>query len=375
MSKEKAGDDNRIKSLLASEALAGLIKKHGKNILQPASEFGVEGCARIPSGIFRLDYALGGGFPAGRVNNVYGPKSGGKTTIYLKTLGNAQKMCATCWTFPDEEGKCKCKKFRKALAAWIDVEGTWDAPWALKHGVNLDELILSQPEYAEQSIDIADQLVRSTQLDVLVIDSLAFLTPSKEIEKSSNDELMGVQARTLGKGIRKFVSGLNGVALETGRRPTLLFTNQIRMKLGVMFGNPETQPGGHAPGFAASTETRVSSGKYEMDDESGRPISVELNFKVEKNKTSPAKMEGEYKMLLADTETKRVGDVLDEGWMVEQAEKIGLVEKKSGDWLCLGEKFSAKSHIERRAMTEPDYKRKLRDALMTILIPQTGVVE
>jgi recombination protein RecA len=280
-------------------------------------------------------------------------------------------MCSQCWTFPDENEKCKCKKFRKTIAAYIDVEGTWDAPWAKAHGVDLTSLLLSVPEYAEQSLDIADGLVRSMECDVVVIDSLAFLTPAKEIEESNSKDFMGVQARAIGKGVRKaFVSGLNAVAMETGRRPTIFLTNQIRMKLGVMFGNPETTPGGMAPGFAASTETKCWGGKYEMDDDTGRPVSVLMNFKVEKNKTSPAKMEGDYKMLLSDTETKKAGDILDEPDMIALAEKIGLVTKDGATWNCMGEGYTAKSHIERKAMIDPQFKRKFRDAMMAVLIPQ-----
>jgi recombination protein RecA len=180
---EKKPEEDVIGQVLANELLAKLAKKHGSSIFKKASEYGVEQLPRIPTGIFLLDYALGGGFPVGRVNLVYGHKSSSKTTTVLKAVGNAQKMCANCYSFPDEAGKCKCKKFRECVAAYIDVEGTWDAKWAALHGVDLSRLIISVPEYAEQSLDIAEGLVLSGKVDVIVLDSIAFLTPAKEIEE------------------------------------------------------------------------------------------------------------------------------------------------------------------------------------------------
>jgi recombination protein RecA len=179
---------------------------------------------------------------------------------------------------------------------------------------------------------------------------------------------MGGQSRLVGKGVRKLVAAMNTVGNDSGRRPTLFLINQIRMKIGLVFGNPETTPGGMAPGFAASTEIMFRSGKYEMDEITGKPLSVEMKFKIEKNKTSAAKMEGEYKMILSQTETKGVGEILEEDKMVEMGERMNLVEKKGADWYCIGEKFAAKSHIERRAMTDSAFKRKFGQALMTVLL-------
>lgn len=250
------------------------------------------------------------------------------------------------------------------------VHNTWDAPWAKTHGVDLDDLILSVPEYAEQSLDLADGFIRSGDVDIVILDSIAFLVPSLEIETSLDKSIqMGSQPRLVGSGIRKIVSGLNAIGNDRGydKRPTMFLTNQVRMKIGMIYGNPETQPGGMAPGFAASTETKFWSGKYEMDETTNKPLYVNLNFKVEKNKTSAAKIEGEYKMLLADTETKRVGQILEEGHMVELGERMLMIEKVGGDYTCFGEKYAAKSHIERRLMTDTPYKLKYAKALMTVL--------
>jgi len=313
---------SRVQRLLAAESVKKMKKLHGDLILTTGADERVAKSARIPSGVFPLDKALGGGWPQGRVNVIFGMKSSTKTTILLKTIAEAQRMCSNCWEYvqwsklvevaeefihpvtgevtagkvpallakgakpevraleskkprkewvitpvarwyPHADGVtwrelfaverdargnpvpilgdeirpvCGCKKFREVVCAFIDVEGTFDKPWALRNHVDLDKLLLSIPEYAEQSLDMADALMRSGECDIVVLDSIAFLTPAKEIEESTEKETMGVQPRVVGKGTRKFVSGLNSVGMHHGRRPTLFLTNQIRMKLGVMFG-------------------------------------------------------------------------------------------------------------------------------------------
>lgn len=356
-------DEGRARLLLASSLADSLRKKHGEAVLILASDQKVQVVPRIPTGIFPLDYALGGGVPAGRISTFWGNKSSAKTTVVLKTIAQAQKMCGSCWSFPDT---CKCKTFRETVAAFIDAEGTFDHTWAGCLGIDVSRLLLSRPEYGEQALDIGEALLRSGECDILAIDSLAFLAAAKEVEESVDKETMGLQARMIGKGIRKFVSALNSLDRD-GKAPTVLLINQVRMKLGVMFGNPETQPGGMSAGFAATTETKLWSGKYEMDKDFGRPLQVEMNFRVEKNKSAPPRMEGSFTLLLADTEVKKKGDVYDEGALVDLAEKWGLVEKKGGTWACLGEEFAAKSKVEQKVMTDPEFRGKVRQAVMMSL--------
>jgi len=722
----KVDKPSRIQDILNSEIVDKIKKKHGASTFMLASELGTQQLARIPTGIFPLDVGLGGGFPVGRVSTVYGPKSSSKTTMLLKAIGNAQKMCANCWQFD-----CKCKNYRETVVAYFDVEGTFDRKWAQRHGVNTDKLFISQPDYGEQAFDIAEAVLRDGLADVIVIDSLAFLTPAKEIEEEIAKDLMGVQPRMIGKGVRKFVSAMNQMGNDTGRRPTVFFTNQIRMKLGVMFGcfhedtpvmfadgsqhsirevveqklvgpvlswdgsqivernivawhnngpldngeswltfkttgtggvrgsmgftctpnhvlvrstgdevrasdvkvgdtlaswsiesltesekdviigsmlgdgcltdtytfklcnteqpeyrewkrahftsmgfaegitsgrhilvseakwelrkyrhlfypkntggsaapdsatyrtiplevisnitskqlaiwycddgsldqtdsrmrvrisvnrlsseeavavaatlaaklkvnikysnsqralildveataafckmiaesipecmayklppklrylakakptpqpavarrvvesstvtsihrsrrkhrsktkydltiednsfylvggdsrgvvvhnSPETTPGGYAPGFASSVEVRTAAGKYDVDDSINRPLSVELRFKIEKNKTAPARMEGDYKLILTDTATKKAGEVYDENFVVAQAHRVGLITGGGSHWTCLGQSFQGKSKIEEELLTNKDFSKKLRDALMAILL-------
>ena len=366
----------RLDAVMASDLLKKIQKTHGKTILTKASDYNFQRLPRIPSGIFQLDYALGGGWPAGRVNVSYGMKSTGKTSLFLRGLANAQKLCANCWTsnWTDEDGEvhqCRCGEWRDAVIAFLDVEGTWDAEWAARLGVDPDNILLSVPDYAEQTLDIGEALIRSGEVDVLVIDSIAFLTPSKEIEESSGKALQAEQARTLGRGVRKFVSAINYCGNQTGRRPTLFFTNQIRMKIGMLFGNPETTPGGFAPGFAATTEVKTFGGtgkSYQLDDVTGRPLHVDLKFRVEKNKSAGAKMEGEYRMILADTEHKSAGSIYDENFMLGMAIKIGLVEKEGNGWACLGEKYRKKDMIEEKLVIDPLFKHTFGETLMSVLM-------
>lgn len=355
-----------LKSLLAGQAIARMRKDWGDSILMQASDFGIAPIPRIPTGIFNLDYALGGGFPVGRVNVVWGHKSSGKTTSLLRAIAHAQRMCAQCWRFRVE---CTCKKTRTPTIAYLDVEGTVDIPWAMRLGVDPKQMILSIPETAEMTLDMGEALVREG-VDILALDSLAFLTPEKEIESSIVQELPGMQARIIGKGMRKFTSAINARKNETGSGPTLLFTNQVRMKVGVMFGNPELQPGGLAHGFASTTETKFNAGKYELDEVLGKPISAEFSFRVEKNKASSAKMEGEFKMVCMDTEHRKLGEIMNERDVVRWAEKVGLLTGSGSSWDCLGENYRGKSIIEKRMIEELEFREKLSKATMAVLLSQ-----
>jgi len=360
--------EDRFKALMNGDLIASIRKKHGKNILTIADELRFQQVPRISTGVFFLDYALGGGVPWGRCHIVWGHKSTGKTALCLRTMGNAQKMCSSCHTIPNAKGKCSCGNFTETICAFLDNEGSWDRDWARVHGVSTERVILSLPEYAEQTLDIAEALLRSGDVDFMVIDSIAFLTPSKEIEESTAKALQAEQARVLGRGVRKFVAAFNNLENTTGKRPTLIFTNQIRMKVGLLFGNPEIQPGGHAPGFSATTETRTFGGKYEMDDITGRPIHADLGFKIEKNKSFGPKIEGDWRLMLSDTTLKKKGEIYEEPGMVDMGIKLGLVEKKGNGWLCFGEKYRAKSQLVETMVKNLELKEKYAKSLMGVLL-------
>jgi len=219
-------------------------KNYGKGSVQFAIDHGHDSMPRVTTGILPLDVSLGGGLPIGRISMFYGPKSSSKTTCFLRAAGRAQRMCSSCWTpaFPiwsvDVEGlepNCECGEYRKVNIAWLDVEGVWDAVWSRRF-LDVSRLVFSSPETGEVACDMADSLLRSGAVDIVVIDSVAFMTPMAEIERSASEPTMGTQARLLGNMFRKLVSGTNAVSQRDGRRPTVWFTNQIRMKIGVMFG-------------------------------------------------------------------------------------------------------------------------------------------
>jgi recombination protein RecA len=363
----KDSSKDRIARLLSGDVVKAIRKEYGANSVLRASDTGLHRRPRLPSGIFPIDHALGGGWPAGQIQSLWGHKSSGKTTVVLRSIGEALKLCAICWGRPGST--CQCgSKFRHPVAAFIDSEGTLDLDWGVRQGVPKDALIVSTPDSGEQAIDIADALLRSGDLDILAMDSLAFLVPEKEITESVKKETIGVQARLVGKSMRKFRMALNA-AYNERRMPTIFLTNQIRMKIGVMFGNPETQPAGLAPGFTSMTEVRMGAQRYELEDKTKRPLYVDIGFKVEKNKSAVSKKQGEFRLILSDTETKKLGDVYDEGGMVEEAEGCGLVEQKGGSWLCLGEKFPTKSKIEQALLKQPEFKASFRAALLQVLAP------
>lgn len=369
-----ADDDSkeRVGSVLASVWAGKLKKKFGANVLTTASEAKGTRVLRLPTKMFALDYALGGGFPVGRVNVLYGMKSSGKTTVLLKTIAQAQKRCANCYTELTNHSP-DCKTPREVVAAYIDVESAFDRDWAEKLGVDCSRLLFNRPEYAEQALDVGEALLRSGECDLLAIDSIAFMSGLKELEDSTEKDQVGTQARLLGKGVRKFISALNWQANDfDGRKTTVFLINQIRMKVGVMFGNPEIQPGGLAPGFAATTETLFRSGKYNVDDTTGRPLYVDLNFRVEKNKVSPAKIEGVLRLVLAETETKKQGDSYEEEFVVKMAEQYGLLERptKSGTITLMGKTFRTLDSVEQELLKDRAFYDLVSEALMLVLLAQ-----
>lgn len=365
---------SRMSQLLASSAFASVKKKFGDTSLVVASEHKIQKIARIPSGIFPLDHALGGGWPIGRMHTLYGKKSSSKTTTVLKAIAEAQKICANCYTgeqVNEENGEvtpCACGNPEDMTVAYIDVEGTFDMAWATTVGVDTSRLLLSRPDAAETALDISEGLVRSGKCDVIILDSLAELTPTTEITESVSKDSFGGASKLIGRALRKLNAGMLAMENQFGRRPTFFMLNQIRTKIGVMYGNPETTPGGNAPGFFSTIELKCKGGKYGEADETGRPPYVDLEFRVEKNKTSVAMMEGSWRLMLADTERKVKGEVYDEDYVVSQAQRVGLIEGAGAHWSCLGEKFPAKSKIEERLLTDASFSRKLKKILLPILL-------
>ena len=355
----------QLGALLANEYMAGALKVYGKSSLIEGAEVKARKTKRIPTGIFALDLALNGGWAVGGIHTLTGHKSASKTTTLYRTLGEAQKKCANCW---DELAACKCGDTREPVIAYLDVEGALDAAWACRF-LDLDKILVSTPEHAEQAIGISEALLRSKKCDIIVIDSIAFMVTSKEITEDVGKDLVGDQARRLGKGVRKFIAALNEAMSSDGKRPTLFFTNQIRMKVGVMFGNPETTPGGLAPGFAAWTEVRMKPAKYKMDDNGELALYGDFGFNVEKAKNSVPRTSYDYRVMLVDTETKKLGDIYDEDFILAHAERHGIVTGGGASWKCLEESFRKKTEIEERLVADKAFRKRVTEALLAATLP------
>ncbi|MCE1169705.1 MAG: recombinase RecA [Sphingobacteriia bacterium] len=332
---EQVGQDERLQKLKALEATIGTIEKsYGKGSIMRLGEQVQESVPVISTGSISLDAALGvGGLPKGRIIEIYGPESSGKTTLALHAVAEAQKA--------------------GGIAAFIDAEHAFDRFYAQKLGVDIENLFISQPDYGEQALEIADSLIRSGAIDIIVIDSVAALTPKSEIEGEMGDSKVGLQARLMSQALRKLTANISRT------KATCVFINQLREKIGVMFGNPETTTGGNALKFYASVRLDIRRISQIKDGESisGNRVRV----KVVKNKVAPPFRQAEFDIVYGEGVSK-LGEIIDIG--VEMN-----VIKKSGSWFSYGETRlgQGRDAVKNLLMENPELAEELETKIRTDL--------
>jgi len=328
-------DDNKKRALAA--ALGQIERQFGKGAVMRMGDQERTGIPAISTGSLGLDIALGiGGLPKGRIVEIYGPESSGKTTLTLSVIAEAQKNGATC--------------------AFVDAEHALDPEYAGKLGVNVDDLLVSQPDTGEQALEITDMLVRSNAVDVIIVDSVAALVPKAEIEGEMGDMHVGLQARLMSQALRKITGNIKNANC------LVIFINQIRMKIGVMFGSPETTTGGNALKFYASVRLDIRrTGAVKEGDE---VVGSETRVKIVKNKVSPPFRQAEFQILYGKG-IYRNGEIIDLGVAHGFVEKSGAWYSYQGNKIGQG-KANAAKYLQENPAIGAELEKQIRDKLLNV---------
>ncbi|MGX1928138.1 recombinase RecA [Flagellimonas sp. 2504JD4-2] len=331
-------NENEAKLKALKLTLDKLDKTYGKGAVMKLGDSVVEDVEVIPSGSLGLDIALGvNGYPRGRVIEIYGPESSGKTTLTLHAIAEAQK--------------------NGGIAAFIDAEHAFDRFYAQKLGVDIDNLIISQPDHGEQALEIADNLIRSGAIDIVIVDSVAALTPKSEIEGEMGDSKMGLHARLMSQALRKLTSTISKTNC------TVIFINQLREKIGVMFGNPETTTGGNALKFYASVRLDIRR-STQIKNTDGTVLGNKTRVKVVKNKVAPPFKTAEFDIMYGEGISK-IGEILDLGVAYE-------IVKKSGSWFSYGDtklgqgRDAVKALLADNPELSEELEAKIKEAIATV---------
>ena len=334
MAEKEKPQVNPEKLKVLSAVMDKIEKDFGKGAIMKMSDRAVDKVPVIPSGSVTIDHALGiGGYPKGRIIEIFGPESSGKTTLAIHAIAEAQKA--------------------GGIAAFIDAEHAFDSTYAQKLGVDIDDLLISQPDNGEQALEIADHLIRSSAIDIVVIDSVAALTPKAEIEGEMGESKMGLQARLMSQALRKLTANIS----KTGT--VCIFINQLRDKIGVVYGNPETTTGGNALKFYASVRVDIRKASVIKDGE--EQMGARARVKIVKNKLAPPFRKAEFDIMYGEGISK-IGEIIDLGG------DQGII-KKSGSWFSYGDRKigQGRDAVKEAFKADPEFaaevEAKVREAL------------
>jgi len=351
MSKKDFGSESFVRNSL-DDIILSINKTYKSNVVGKASDILVKTIPRIVTGIFPFDLATGGGIPVGRFSMFVGTEGSGKTNTALITVAKAQRTCKLChaigydvvddksgevtvqWDHDEDCGWADLDGTPGMRCVWIDVEGTLVLNWASTLGVDVDELYINIPDYAEQAVDIVDAMLRSGSVDLVVLDSIAAMIPYSEVEKSAEQSIIGDHAMLMNSAFRRWNSAMQSAGRATGIKPTIILINQIREKVGVMFGSPETSPGGKGQLFFPGITIRFSSGQPKMSAGTlPKTLRWVSKFKVSKSKVGMSRLSGEYELAVTSHESYVQGDVVDYDEVLKMAKDTGLIVQDGKKWV------------------------------------------
>lgn len=381
-------------------------KDHGDGSFRIASDTDPR-CPRIPTGIFPLDYATGGGIPVGRTSMVFGKKSSGKTSLIAKVVSSAQRMCRKCYghlLFEERDVDVKVKTFDKTTGkisvseekrkklipvdcankcrvtvegkkifpgrmqvVWVDAEGSFAPDFYSKFGVDCDDLALSTPDYGEAAVDMVDSAIRLGEVDLLLVDSIAHLVPMKEREASAEDTQMALQARLVNKAMRLWTASLNEVQAQGKSDCTILLVNQLRQKVSLF--PQDVRPGGVGQEYATSVDIHLWQKEFKFDT-MGRPLWMETKFVVSKNRVGVPMMEGLYRMCLLEHPGRKPGDTWDDEAVIDAVLNTGFAtyDDKGSGLTVLDRKFASPDEFRAEISKAGDFYHLVRPAVLDFMI-------